>query len=312
VAEVIIGGIIERDIDFLLMEELSASPSFLSWFASQAGLAGAPTLRSVQHSSTSATGETDIEIRLGFDTENVFLLLENKVDAPLQPRQAERYRERARRYVKEGACGTCLTGLVAPSKYLGDDPTDLGFDFTLRYEEILGWFDRASSQGDQHLLERALLRRALDRGAVGWTLVPHEGVTEFWRRYWDLARALAPELQMPKPAIKPATSAFVFFRPAGFPRGIKLIHKVPYAHVDIQFDGMASQITRLTRRYGPHLQHGMALEKASKSAVVRIQVPSIDMTAPFQESEPAVREGIWAAKLLFVWFRGLPSTLRAA
>lgn len=45
----------------------------------------------------------------------------------------------------------------------------------------------------------------------------------------------------------------------------------------------------------------MTVEVAGKSAVIRITVPPIDLRAPFIESEPAVKEGIWAAKLLNVW-----------
>jgi len=117
---------------------------------------------------------------------------------------------------------------------------------------------------------------------------------------------------MPKPTLKAETSAFIFFKPSGLPSGTRLIHKARYGNVDIQFDGKAGQIFKLTAKYGPLLEPGMALQTANKSAVVRIEVPVIDLTAPFSESEPAVREGIWASKLLLLWFRGLSKRIRAA
>lgn len=307
--QVTLSGIIERDIDFLIMEELVASNDFLTWFVKKARLLGKLRLTSVVQSATSATGETDIELHLDQAGETTFILLENKVDAPLQPRQAERYKDRAARYVKEGACKRCLSGLVAPARYLGDDPSALGFDFTVEYDQILEWYKEAPADRDPRPFKLAVLGKALDRGAMGWTLVPSKRTTEFWRRYWELARALAPELLMLKPTVKPETSGFIHFRPSVFPKGIKLTHKAMYGNVDIQFDGKAGEIEQLTAQYGQLLEPGMTIQRASKSAVIRIEVPIIDLTAPFPESEPAVREGIWAAKLLLLWYKALPKKI---
>jgi len=301
--EIAIRAIIERDIDMLLLEELASSPRFLAWFLGHAGLSCEPVLSRVGHSAITATGETDIELRLDVSGETVYVLLENKVDAPLQPRQADRYRERASRYVREGRCSRCLTGLVAPAKYLGDDPAELGFDFTVAYERLLDWYSRGLSVRDPRAFKAALIRRAIKRGAVPWRPVPNERTTEFWRRYWELAKSMAPELKMPRPGIKPETSGFVFFRPSALRKGIQLVHKVPYGHIDIQFGGKADDVDAIRTRYTASLAPGMSIEKASKSAVVRIEVPAIDMSAPFLDSEAAVREAIWAAKLLYVWYK---------
>ena len=85
----------------------------------------------------------------------------------------------------------------------------------------------------------------------------------------------------------------------------RLIHKVRHGNVDIQFDGRVHQLEEIVSRCESLLEPGMAIQKAGKSAVVRIEVPTIDMAAPFLESEPAVRESVWAAKLLLLWYKGL-------
>jgi hypothetical protein len=229
------------------------------------------------------------------------VLVENKIDANLQPRQAERYRERASRHVKEGHCSACLTVIVAPKAYFGAEPADLGFDHVITYEDILQWFADAKHLSTRRLAKMALLSRAVNRGASGWNPIPDESVTEFWRRYWELCRAIAPELRMARPDMKPATSGFIYFRPCELPKGAILVHKVPYGNVDIQLAGKAGELQKLSQKYGPLLEPGMTLEAASKSAAIRISVPPIDMRAPFADSQPAVREGIWAAKLLHVW-----------
>lgn len=177
----------------------------------------------------------------------MMVLLENKIDANLQPRQPERYRERAIRYVREGQCTACVTVLVAPQAYCGEKPQVLGFDHVIPYEDILEWFDRAEHLGRRRQTKIALLRRALARGSAGWKLVPDETVTEFWRRYWALARTLAPEPGMPRPEVKPAASNFIYFKPAGLANGVSLVHKLPYGNVDIQLAGKAQVVGELSK-----------------------------------------------------------------
>lgn len=301
--QIAVSGVVERDIDFLLIEEFGASQEFLEWFLQRIGILEQSEIVAIAHSATTSTGETDIELTISTPRGTVMVLLENKIDANLQPRQPERYRERAVRYVKEGQCTACATVLVAPQVYFGDEPHTMGFDHVLPYEDILDWFDHAEQLGERRQPKIALLRRALDRGSAGWKLVPDETATEFWRRYWELTRTLAPELRMPRPEVKPATSTFIYFRPASLPSGATLVHKLPYGNVDIQLAGKAATIDDVNTKYGPLLEPGMSVEAAGKSAVIRLTVPPIDMRAPFLDSEGAVREGIWAAKLLNVWFK---------
>lgn len=298
-----ISGVSERDIDFLLLEEFYSSGEFLSWFLGRLGLSDPPTLVSLAHSVSTSTGESDIELAVKCTDRLHMLLVENKISAILQPRQPERYRERAKRYVQERQCDECRTVLVAPASYLGHDPTSLGFDATVTYQALIQYFETHEDLHNRGRFKRTLLSSAVNRGSTGWTLVPDETTTDFWRRYWELARVLAPELRMPRPGEKPATSSFIQFRPLGLPKGVALLHKVPYGNVDIQFSGKAKEIADLEQRYATLLEPGMAIEPAAKSAVIRLSVPQIDMSAPFAISEPAVREGIWAAKLLLTWYK---------
>jgi hypothetical protein len=301
--EIAVSGVVERDIDFLLVEEFAVSQEFPEWFFRRIGIVGQSEIVAIAHSATTSTGETDIELTISTTRGTVIVLLENKVDANLQPRQPERYRERAVRYVKEGQCSRCVTVLVAPQVYFGGDPQTLGFDHVVPYEDILDWFDHAEELGERRHPKIALLRRAIDRGSAGWKLIPDETATEFWRRYWELARTLAPELRMPRPEVKPSTSTFIYFRPTGLPRGVTLVHKLPHGNVDLQLAGKAATIDEVNAKYGPLLEPGMSVEAAGKSAVIRLTVAPIDIRTPFLDCEGFVREGIWAAKLLNLWFK---------
>ena len=156
-------------------------------------------------------------------------------------------------------------------------------------------------------VERAaqILREALEHGR--WTMVPDKAATEFWRLYWERASTIAPDLRMPEPKDRPATSSFIFFRPFGLAPGVSLLHKLPYGNVDLQFARMGDRLVEITQRYGGHLDSDMRVDQATRSGVVRITVPRIDMGAPFVTSKAAVEAGIRAAtRLLALYKRVVP------
>ena len=63
-----------------------------------------------QRSVTTSIGQSDLDLAVSlFDGSVHYLLIENKVSAGMQPRQAERYRERGEVYVAEGECAGFTT-----------------------------------------------------------------------------------------------------------------------------------------------------------------------------------------------------------
>ena len=298
-----VSGVCERDVDLLLLEELFASRPFFEWFLGRVGISPSAELIAVARSVTTSNGESDLELTVRLDDAIHKVLIENKIDSIFQPRQADRYCERAAGYLRDGVCSAAVTVIVAPTDYFPDEEETFGFDLRLTLEDILSWFQNAAELGARGDYKRYLLERAIARGGAGWQLVPNETVTEFWRRYWELAKSLAPDLQMPRPANKPTRSGFILFKPVGLPAGVKLLHKVRYGNVDLQSARMGERLADLENRYGHLLAPDMRIEQAGKSAVVRISVALIDMGAPFDECEPAVREGLRASLELLRWYR---------
>ena len=137
--------------------------------------------------------------------------------------------------MQQGKCADALTVLVAPAAYFGDNEDCLGFDGRVTYEAILTWFEQASTLGPRRICKVFLVRQALEHGR--WTMVPDRNATEFWLLYWERASLSAPELRMPEPKDRPATSWFIFFRPFDLAPGVSLLHKLPYGNVDLQFAG---------------------------------------------------------------------------
>lgn len=297
--EIRLRGVSERDVDLLLVEEMAASGGFRAWFAAKVGIDPESELSVVARSVVSSTGESDVELTFQSAAQTTRLLLENKIDATLQPRQRERYSERGEAYVGSRLCDRFMTVLIAPQAY---SPTASGFDARVTYEELCEWFRGQLESDSRAPYKLALLDQALERSSKGWTLVPDPNATSFWQRYWRVATEVAPDLNMPAPRPKPATSGFIRFRPAQLPSGVELLHKVPYGNVDLQFSGMASTAGEFARRHAGQLMSGMRIEAAGKSLVVRMSVPPAAVEAPFESSATAVRQALNAAQLLLAWY----------
>lgn len=300
----------ERDIDLLLLEEFTSSPAFLNWFLSEIGSEQASELMEAHRSVKTENGESDLELTYKSPSGLIRLLIENKVDASFQPDQPQRYAERAERYRKTRKYTDVITIVMAPEVYFGDENSTCGFDARVTYEFLLSWFEK-SDIGMRKDYKLTILRGAIDRSRKGWKLVPHKGVSHFWKSYWDLSEKIAPQLSMPlpKPEI-PADSHFIVFKPASLPEGVSLLHKVGYGHVDLQFAGMGNALLEMEQLYRPYLLQSMRIEKAGKSAVIRLRVEPIDMkTTLFTKAEALVQKGIESASLLLEWFTSIQCSI---
>ena len=300
---VVLRDIFERDMDLLLLEEFVSSADFCQWFLKQIHINGNFVLERAERSVITATGESDIELTFVGTDQRLMLLIENKVDAPLQVRQAARYLERADTYCESGVCNRVVTIIVAPSTYLGFAVSN-DFNASITYEGLLDWFKFSSGLGPRRLYKMAVISRAIDRGSSGWQLLPNSTTTDFWQRYWKLSCALAPELCMPEPELKPRDSNFIRFRPPSVPSELSFIHQVPYGRVDIQFPAMADRRAELQKRFEKKMQKGMQIVKAAKSGAIRVRVAEIDMQAPFKDSENKVRVALRAAVSLLALYEG--------
>ena len=303
----------ERDIDLLLLEEFVASADFRSWFLSQIGAESASSLSEAGRSVKTDTGESDLELTFQGDVGPVKVLIENKVDAAFQPSQPERYVQRADEDRRSGKYREVITVISAPEAYFGEDAESYGFDAKITYETVLNWFSAVERKGPRSEYKLALLRAAIARGGSGWILVPHPRASQFWQLYWELAERTAPQLSMPAPKKGiPVGSHFIVFRPAALPPNVKLKHKIGYGHVDLEFRDMGGRMPEMERLYRDALIEGiMRIEKAAKSAVIRVCVDSVDMThTDFASCEESIRKGIEAAALLLDWFIKIPGAPR--
>jgi hypothetical protein len=300
-----IAGVSERDVDLLLLEEFQSSSDFQGWFVREAF---GPDVdfgqcTGARRSITNSTGESDLEIFFSNSkVEKTRLLIENKVNAGFQPLQAERYKERGVGYVSTAQCNSFRTVIVAPARYFGESASLKGFDSRVSYEQILRWFEEAVQLGARRLYKVALLRSAIDKGTLGYQPEEDKPTTGFWKAYWHFALDRAPELEMSEPGAKPSRSSFVHFRPRTLPRSVDIVHKFAFGHVDLHLRGMGKRLNEVRVAARPYLSPDMTVSAAAKSAAIRIKVPKLSVTTPFEAQTSEAERALDAAKLLHAWF----------
>lgn len=314
----------ERDIDFLLVEELTSSLPFRRLVLGKAlpGVDIASLIPEVAHSvarTGAGPGETDIQVFLtpvsgpaAPGPDGYLVLIENKVDAPFQPDQAGRYTAAAAEAVSGGGFVLARTVLIAPEKYLQSRPEAMQFDVRVSYEAVEEYFQRRARRGSMELrtrfmLHAQLVRLAADKTTRGIPSVPNAAITDFWRQYYRLVRAEAPSLRMNQPGEQGNQSTWIRFSGTlthhpPLPRAV-LIHKLPHARVHLEFPGWANEMQRL----GDALKASgapadMHVQPAGGSAAIAIDVEPIDPQKPFSDQVDRVREGVNAAARLEKWW----------
>lgn len=305
--KIAIQDVCERDLDLMFMEEAVASTKFRALLLSAVGAPTELELVEANRSVVTDNGESDLELTFEGLGLHLRILIENKVDAALQPNQAQRYRDRAAWYEAQQVCDKAVTMIVAPNAYFGENRSAFDFDAHLSYEEVLAWLQQEPTLGTRVLYKEGLLKSAIDRGRRGWQLRPDAPAAAFWVDYFAFAQRIAPELRMPFPKREiPSQSHFIRFRPLGLPPGVDLYHKFAYGHVDLQFAAMGHDMPTFERKYGKHRTHLMLSEEAGKSAVIRMLVEPIPIGATLAEVESTVANALASAKTLVRWYEDLP------
>ncbi|MFQ3242044.1 MAG: hypothetical protein ACI9JZ_001735 [Lentimonas sp.] len=307
-----VSSVSERDVDLLLLEEFVATASFGSWFVSEA-CSNSPqigTCISAQRSVTQSSGESDLElIFIGADGSRLLVMIENKIAAGFQPMQADRYRLRGAGYINRQECDSLLTILTAPQAYFGSTDSSKGFDGRVTYEAILKWFNSMPEFGARQSYKATVLQAAIDKSSLGYQPVEDAVATRFWKDYWELVRAHAPELRMPEPGVKTAGATFIGLKPAGLPIGSDIVHKLTgtkgaaNGFMDLQLPGMGDDALVLDEALQSFLDEGMSVVRASKSAAIRLIVPPVDPNRDAIPQTQAIIKGLSAAKRLLVWIQ---------
>ncbi|MGK2942382.1 MAG: hypothetical protein ACSLFJ_11990 [Immundisolibacter sp.] len=304
-----VAAVTERDMDILLLEEIHVSEPFRTWLTRCLCPDAGPKVEFVGawHSLREAKlGETDLLFAFRDSQAKTWAcFLEDKIDAVFTDRQAQRYSQHRDRLIASGQCAIAITCLVAPQRYIDTHPEEAAiFDRVMSYEDIR---DQIGSQGGIRAEYRArFIQEAIDENRRGYVPNPDEDVTAFWRSYYAMSVEQTPELKMKPPASRPASSGFFYFVDC-VPKGVEIVHKTRFDAVDLQF--ARTDVKVLARCLGEDaLDPGMAFVQASASAAIRIKVPTVVLSDPFEPHAEAVKVALDSASRLLRFFEAHAKT----
>jgi hypothetical protein len=290
----------EVHIDFLLEEEFSVDPSFLRKFTEAAGQQGTPSqAERVERSVTDRSGEADLIVvykPLEGDGEKVAILIEDKIRAGFQPRQADRYRERgeAGKGKEWDKYWTCL---VAPSSYL--KPRH-GFDAAVTLEQIREWL--ALAEPKRHAFKALVIDQAIEKAQRVGVQKVDPVMTAFRERYYAaFEESFADQRQavhMRPPAPTWWGDSWFEIRSTLLPDGAYINHKSQSGCVDLTFPNTNATLLDDIDLF---LEEGMTVEQTGKSAAIRLRISKIVEFTDFDGERAKVNEALAAAKRLLAF-----------
>lgn len=331
----------ERDIDLLLVEELFASPAFVEWIASRAGVTTKIETSTVFHSKrrTRSRREIDIFVDLQLqDARPCALLIENKLDAGEQPDQAESYRDELSRIANDYPVAAML--IICAEAYSHEHPIFTAkFDAIVTYEDLANYFDHAAvtctGEGAARAhFRRDILNQAIRKHRRGYTPIPNQVVGDFNSRYIALLAEIAPSIRPGKSMLKPAnpdeSTSMIFDSGASLSQIPPDVRPTRFAHelgrgqnhranyVAVTFGGWGASMPVLKDVIERELAELGASVSAKPPTKVRpnpgltiaCATPPVDNQQDFAAQQTKLIEGIEQALNLRNWLITNVSTLR--
>ncbi len=291
----------EREIDFLLLEEFNVNPEFCCWFSWLCGLKENCKPLGTWHSVTDkALGESDLIYLLeDAQGQKQALMVENKIDAPQQPRQAERYLERGEKGINEGIWQGFTTCIIAPAKYL--ESKDLSaYQNQISYEALEDWF--SSQTGTYSKYRAKVIFQAVDQAKKGYQRVAHPEMSAFGLGYEKIYQEQGKNLHLKKLTDRPATNSWFEFAMPHLPTKCYIVHQVDMGFVKLMLLGRGDQFSEIAQYFADKLPIGITVMKAGKSVTIVCEVETIN---PLEKTAESQKETILDALNRVVLLEGI-------
>lgn len=295
----------ERDIDLLLMEELTVSSKFRRWFIKQVCGVNEGHFKGVWHSvsDSSSRGESDLVlVFVSSSNKKYALFIENKLTAPAQKNQPERYTARGNEGVIRKEWDRKITCIVAPKNYLAKNAEAERYESQVSYESILDWLKQNYSDS-RGKFKFHMLKEAIESNRRGYTQITDPKTTKFHYAYYKYAHKHYPELEMKEPIHRASGQSWIEFCPRKFKKKIKIVHKggEGWGFVDLQFNGYGNRMDYVKKILNENrlLKKEMELEPTGKSVSLRINTPTFDPLLSFESQKRKVKLSLDAAIKLY-------------
>jgi len=261
----------ERDLDLLLAEEFAVNEDFAEGFKALTKFA-AESASVVDYwvSKSDNLGESDLIIVYeAAEGKRFALLIEDKVDANLQPDQANRYRQRAERERTKGIYSDFELVLCAPQYYVRSRNDLDGFDRKISFEQIA---EIISVKNDSRARYRSeFLKTAGSKRVNAWVRENDAATNDFWDAAYQLASQEFPILEL-KPLKLTKGSTWKVVRPHDMPTMPKYVYvalKGMKGHIDLSFQGTTAHLFH--SRVKHLLEPGMTVHQTGSAAAIRLE-----------------------------------------
>lgn len=282
----------ERDVDLILLEELSTDNAFCEWFIRELSL---PDLTNVNGAWRSITafglGETDILFSYQSNEEKVYVLIENKLDTSFQEEQYNRYLKRADRYIENKECDKIFIILVAPELYCNNQSEFESYS----YETIAQRLEFTNTK--RNLFKSKLLKIGVEKARRGYQPVNSVPVQIFWHSYWRYKMDNHPSLEMNEPRIIPHNSDWPKLSDDRL-KNIVFIHKLRQGNTDATFSNFSEEIEFKIKELLPDWAE---LKKHNKTFSIRVFSGVIDRTKAFDNQIDLVANGLQNIERIREW-----------
>jgi hypothetical protein len=297
-----IASVAERDIDFLVLEELSVNDVFRAWFAERAlgqGVYG-QSIGAWHSICDGDLGESDLVFGLkSVADKRIAVLIENKIGAIAQPRQGERYRARGERGIQGGHWDEFRTCLLAPQRYLSMSASVELYDAIVSYEEMAAFFTSAPAFDERYLYKAKVINEAIEQNRRGYQAEISDAMTAFVTRYYDFAIKNYPDLRPKQIKPRPRGGDWIMFEPLGLPSGVKLCHQLGPGAVKLLFSPPET-LESLQIKLAPYLREDMSIRPAGKSVGLSLDVPKVSpLDTRFEAEHENILKALTAARKLF-------------
>lgn len=291
-----VASVSERDIDYLVLEELQVSESFREWMSARVfelplfqGHIGA------WHSVVDPVlGESDIVFLFAAnDGSTKAILIENKISAGAQPDQGSRYTQRGEKGKAQEIWQEFRTCMIAPRRYIESQSEN--YDCYITYEEIMAYFLAGRKESSRQNYRATLILEAIKQDRRGYKPKIDERMTRFAADYWSYASQLFPELAMQKPKPRAAGNTWIMFSPIGMPSAVELVHQLTAGYIKFFFKGKSEDFDAINSKYAGLSKEisGLSVELTGKSVSITVPTPAVDpQLQSFDSAKDVIRQSL--------------------
>jgi hypothetical protein len=283
-----LASVAERDIDLLLMEEFHISDDFVAWFCGEIGVTDISPA-GAWHSVSDTDGESDLLLRVVRAGRRIGILIENKVAAPEQDLQAERYHLRGIRSREQGKIDEHATVICAPRRYLESLSPTSAYHRKVAYEQIADWFK--AQPGRRAAWRHHVILGAIEQGRRGYTMAVNATTTAFHLAYWEHLRQHHPKIRMVRPKSRGSKSNWIILKGFDFPKNVQMHHKFDQQVAEIGFSGRSVDELLAAKSDWPD---DIVPVQKNGTASLAIRVPAIDMKLGFDAQLSSIEAALAA------------------